>query len=423
MLDIKSNQAVKMVEELENYYPLDTIRSDFPILDKKMNGKRLAFLDSAASSQKPKQVIDRVSTCYNEEYANIHRGLYELSMTTTSNFEAVRGKVQEFINAKSEKEVIFVRGVTEAINLVANSYGRTFLKEGDEIIISSLEHHANIVPWQMLRDAIGITIKVIPMDKNGDLILEEYRALFTDNTKFVAVTHISNALGVVNPIKEIIDIAHEHGCKILVDGAQASPHMKIDMQELDADFYTFSSHKMYGPSGVGILYGKKELLDAMPPYHGGGEMIRTVSFEKTEYAETPAKFEAGTPAIAQVIGLGAAIDYLNSIGIGNIHAHEQELVRYAYESLEKIDGITLYGRSKEKASVVTFNIDGVHPQDISTILDKKGVAVRAGHHCAQPLMQLLGVSATVRASFGLYTNKEDIDQLVAALLKAKEMFL
>ncbi|MCH2038476.1 MAG: cysteine desulfurase [Rickettsiales bacterium] len=388
-----------------------------------MNGKRLAFLDSAASSQKPQAVIDRISSCYSDEYANIHRGLYELSMTTTYNFEAVRGKVQDFIHAKSEKEIIFVRGVTEAINLVAFSYGRHFFKKGDEVIISSLEHHANIVPWQMLREEIGIELKIIPIDDNGDLILDEYQKLFTENTKFVAVTHISNALGVINPVKEIIKIAHDHGSKTLIDGAQAAPHLKIDVQDLDADFYTFSGHKMYGPSGVGILYGKKELLDAMPPYHGGGEMIRTVTFDKTEYAETPAKFEAGTPAIAQVIGIGEAIDYLNEIGIDRITEYEHSLVDYAYKALDQIDGITLYGRSQHKASVITFNIDGVHPQDVSTILDKEGVAVRAGHHCAQPLMSLMGVSATVRASFGLYTDTQDIDQLVAALVKAKEMFL
>ena len=376
-----------------------------------------------ASSQKPKSVIDRVTKCYEEEYANIHRGIYSLSMTTTSNFENARTKVKEFLNANSEKEIIFVRGVTEAINLVATSYGNKFFKAGDEVIISALEHHANIVPWQILRENIGIKLKVIPMDDNGDLIIEEYKKLFTSNTKFVSVTHTSNALGVITPIKEIISIAHENDCKILVDGAQAVPHNQVDIQELDADFYVFSGHKLYAPSGIGVLYGKEEILNSMPPYQFGGEMIRTVTLEKTTFADLPAKFEAGTPAIAQAIGLAEAIDYINSIGLDKINSYEKELTNYAYSELEKLEGIKFYGRSNNKASVVSFNIENMHPQDVSTILDREGVAVRAGHHCAQPIMQALGVSATIRASFGIYTNKEDIDQLISALNKAKDMLL
>ncbi|MEM7617208.1 MAG: SufS family cysteine desulfurase, partial [Pseudomonadota bacterium] len=402
-------------------YPIERIRNDFPILNQTINNLPLAFLDSAASAQKPAIVIDRIKKCYEEEYANIHRGTYQLSMQTTAAFENARTICQNFINASSEKEIIFVRGVTEAINLVATSYGKAFLKKDDEVIISSLEHHANIVPWQMLRDMIGIKLKIIPIDQEGNIIIDEYRKLFTDKTKFVSVIHISNALGSLVPVKQLIDIAHQHDCHILIDGAQSVGHIDVDVKELDADFYVFSSHKIYGPSGIGVLYGKEAILEKMPPYHGGGEMIKTVTFDKTEYAALPAKFEAGTPAIAQAIGMASAIEYIQSIGVDAIHNYEAELMQYAYDKLSDVEDIIIYGAKKPKTSIVTFNLKNLHPQDVNFILDKEAVAVRTGHHCAQPIMQHLAVNATIRASFGLYTNFSDIDSLTNSLNKARRL--
>lgn len=403
-------------------FDVDKIRSDFPVLSREVYNKPLVFLDSAASSQKPSCVIDEMKKCYEEEYANIHRGVYWLSMQSTKKFENARKTVKKFINAESWKEIIFVRGGTEAINLVTHSYGRAFLKAGDEVIISHLEHHANIVPWQVLRDELGIVIKVAPIDKNGNFLLDEYKKLLNEKTKIVAITHVSNALGTVTPIKEIIRLAHEAGAKTLVDGCQSVPHMQIDVQDLDADFFVFSGHKVYAPSGIGVLYGKAELLNAMPPYQTGGEMILTVTHEKTTYNEIPTKFEAGTPAIVQAIGLGVALEYLMGIGMDNIHARELELFEYAYNELSKVDGITIYSNADEKAGAISFNIDGIHPHDVGTIFDQEGVAVRAGHHCAQPIMQFLGVPATVRASFGIYNDFSDVDALVVAIGKAKEIF-
>ena len=403
-------------------YEIDRIRKDFPILHRPVYDKNLAFLDNAASTQKPRAVIDAVKQCYEAEYANIHRGLYYLSMKATEAFDKARRKAQHFINASSEKEIIFVRGATEGINLVASSYGRNFLQADDEIILSEMEHHSNIVPWQMLRDEKGIILKIVPINDVGEIIMEEYKNLLSDKTKLVAITHISNALGSIIPIKEIITLAHESGAKVLVDGCQAVPHMNVDMQALDCDFYVFSGHKMYAPTGIGILYGKEDLLDAMPPYHGGGEMIRSVTFEKTTYNELPYKFEAGTPAIAQVIGLGAAIDYLEDIGMDAIFHHEKSLFSYAIEKMQQMEGIHLIGTAKEKAGIISFTMEGIHPHDIGTLLDHEGVAIRTGHHCAQPVMQHYGVSATARASFGMYNTRGDVDALIHALLKTQEFF-
>ena len=406
----------------ETQWSAERIRQDFPILQQPVYGKKLAFLDSAASAQKPQAVIDALTECYTQSYANIHRGVYYLSMKATEAFEAARQKVQRFIHAKEDREIIFVRGATEAINLVASSYGRHFLNEGDEIIISEMEHHSNIVPWQMLRDEKGIVLRIAPINDAGELLLDEYKALLNERTKLVAMTHVSNALGTITPIKEIIDLAHQAGAKVLVDGCQAVPHLPVDVQALDCDFYAFSGHKMYGPSGIGVLYGKAELLESMPPYQGGGEMIASVTFEKTTYNVIPHKFEAGTPAIAEAIGLGAAVDYLTHIGMKNIAANEAELLRYGTEQLSAIDGLTLVGTAKEKASILSFTLKGVHPHDIGTIIDHEAVAVRTGHHCAQPVMKHFGIAATARASLGVYNTKEDIDALVKAIHKVQEFF-
>lgn len=402
-------------------YDVAAIRADFPILAQTVYDKPMAFLDTAASAQKPQTVIDAITHIYSKEYANIHRGVYWLSMQATNQFESARKTIQKFLGAAHKEEIIFVRNGTEAINLVANSYG-SLLKEGDEIIISEMEHHANIVPWQMLRDQKNITLRVIPINDAGELVMEEYKNLLNENTKLVAITHTSNALGTINPIKEMIDLAHSAGAKVLVDGCQSVPHEAVNVQTLDADFYVFSGHKLYGPSGVGILYGKKELLDAMPPYQTGGEMIRHVTLEKTEFNVLPYKFEAGTPAIAEAVGLAAAIDYLENIGLDRIAAHEHSLLEYATQKLSSIEGVNLIGTAAHKAGIVSFTLDNVHPHDIGTILDREGVAVRAGHHCAHPVMQHYGVNATVRASFGLYNNTDDVDALVNAVIKTKEWF-
>ncbi len=398
------------------------LRADFPILAERVYDKPLVFLDSAASAQKPQCVIDAVSHCYSREYANIHRGVYWLSARATQAYEEARVKVQRFINAASEREIIFTKSTTEAINLVAASYGGATLKEGDEIILSHLEHHANIVPWQLLRQRIGIEIKVAPIDERGNFLLEEFEKLLSPRTRLVAVTHTSNALGTITPAAEIIRLAHAQGIPVLLDGAQSIVHGAIDVQALNVDFFAFSGHKLYGPSGIGVLYGKADLLGAMPPYQGGGDMIKRVTFEKTEFADIPGRFEAGTPHIAGAYGLAAAIDYVSAIGMQAIAAHERELLDYATARLQEINSLRFIGIADDKAGIVSFELDGVHAHDIGTILDREGIAVRVGHHCAQPLMDRFGITGTVRASFGLYNDKADIDALVQALGAVREIF-
>jgi cysteine desulfurase/selenocysteine lyase len=401
---------------------VERVRRDFPILSRPVHGHRLAFLDSAASAQKPRAVIDAISHCYEAEYANVHRGVYWLSERATLAFEAARERVAKFLNAREAREIIFTRGATESINLVAASYGEGFLKSGDEIILSALEHHSNIVPWQLLRDRKGVVIKVAPVDDAGEFLLEEYSGLFTPRTRLVAVTHTSNALGTVTPLSEIIRIARAHGAHVLVDGSQAAPHRAVDMRALDCDFFVFTGHKLYGPSGIGVLYGRADLLNAMPPYQGGGDMIRSVSFEKTEYADIPNRFEAGTPHISGAIGLAAAIDYVSAIGFERIGDHEQALLAYATERLTEVPGLSIVGRAREKASIVSFVMDCAHPHDIGTVLDRAGIAVRAGHHCAQPLMDRMNVAGTARASFGIYNGFDDVDALVGGLQRVREIF-
>ncbi|WP_281636877.1 aminotransferase class V-fold PLP-dependent enzyme [Flavobacterium marginilacus] len=399
---------------------IQKIRADFPILSQKVNGKPLVYFDNGATSQKPQVVIDAIAKYYQEINANIHRGVHTLSQLATDAYEVSRGKVKNHINAKYTHEVLFTSGTTFGINLVANGFA-SILKPGDEVIVSSLEHHSNIVPWQMLCEKTGATLKVIPMDENGELIMAEYDKLLSPKTKIVTVNHISNALGIINPIKYMIDKAHEVGSAVLIDGAQAVPHLKPDVQALDCDFYAFSGHKMCGPTGTGILYGKEGWLNKLPPYQGGGEMIKEVTFEKTTYADLPHKFEAGTPHIAGGIVLGTAIDYMNEIGFENIQKQELELLEYATKRLSEIDGIRIYGTSENKTSVISFNIDGIHPYDIGTIIDKLGIAVRTGHHCAQPIMNFFCIPGTIRASFSFYNTKEEIDALVEAVKKAQMM--
>lgn len=397
------------------------IRADFPLLQREMNGKPIVFLDSAASSQKPQYVIDAMDRYYSEQHANVHRGVYQLSQEATDAFERARELVRGFINAKSDKEIIFTRGTTEGINLVAASYGGKFLREGDEVIVSYLEHHSNIVPWQLICEQKGAKLRVIPINEKGELNMAAFADMLSDRTKIVAVNHVSNALGTINPVRAIIEAAHARNIPVLLDGAQAIPHMKVDVQELDVDFYAFSGHKMLGPTGIGVLYGKSSWLEAMPPYHGGGEMIHTVTFEKTTYAELPHKFEAGTPDIAGAVGLGAAVEYMQAIGHEALSRHEHELLAYATEKLEQIEGLRIYGTADEKAGVVSFLVEGVHPYDLGTLLDKQGIAVRTGHHCTQPLMDHFGIPGTVRASFAVYNNREDIDKLVAGVERAVKM--
>lgn len=399
---------------------IQKIRADFPILSQTVNGKPLVYFDNGATSQKPKVVIDAEVKYYNEINANIHRGVHTLSQLATDAYEISRGKVKDHINAKHAHEVLFTSGTTHGINLVANGF-TSILKPGDEVVVSSLEHHSNIVPWQMLCERTGATLRVIPIDENGELIISEFDALLSEKTKIVTVNHISNALGVINPIKYIIDKAHGVGAAVLIDGAQAVPHLKPDVQELDCDFYAFSGHKMCGPTGTGILYGKEEWLNKLPPYQGGGEMIKEVTFEKTTYADLPHKFEAGTPNIAGGIVLGTAIDYLNEIGFDKIHEYENELLEHATKRLNEIEGIRIYGNTKNKASVVSFNIDGIHPYDVGSIIDKLGIAVRTGHHCAQPIMNFFCIPGTIRASFSFYNTKEEIDLMVDAVKKAQTM--
>ena len=417
-------QALDSVAPVKNSdsFNVERIRGDFPVLHQTVNGKPLIYLDNAASSQVPQVVIDRGSVYLEQEHSNIHRGVHYLSQKATTAYEGAREKVKRFINARESRECIFVRGATEGINLVMYGYGRKFIGPGDEIIISAMEHHANIVPWQMLCEEKGARLRVIPMNDAGELLLDEYDALLNERTKLVGVVHVSNALGTINPVKQMIAQAHKYGVPVLVDGAQATPHMPVDMQDLDCDFYVFSGHKMYAPTGSGIVYGKAELLEKMNPFQGGGDMIKTVTFEKTTYADLPNKLEAGTPAIASQIGLGAAIDYLNTIGRQQAAAHEAELLRYATERISAIEGVRIIGTAKNKASVLSFVIDDIHPHDIGTILDQEGIAVRAGHHCAQPVMQRFKVPATARASFAFYNTKEEIDVLARTIERVIEIF-
>ncbi len=401
---------------------VDLIRGDFPILNLQIKGKPLAYLDNAASSQMPQSVIDRLVHYQQFEHANIHRGVHYLSETATREYEAAREKVRGFLNAKESREIVFTRGTTEAINLVMHGYGRAHLKAGDEIILSSLEHHSNIVPWQMLAIEKGVVLRVIPMNDAGELLQDEFEKLFNANTKLLALTHVSNALGTVNPVKEMIGHAHGHGVPVLIDGAQAAPHKQVDVQDLDCDFYAFSGHKLCGPTGIGALYGKAAHLERMRPYQGGGDMILSVSFEKTEYNVIPYKFEAGTPAIAATIGLGAAIDYLQGIGLAEIEAWEHELLNYATERIGEISGVRIIGTARNKSAVLSFEIEGVHPHDVGTILNDEGVAIRTGHHCAQPVMQRFHVPATARASFAFYNTKAEVDRLMEAILKVKGIF-
>ena len=403
-------------------FDVERVRADFPILNQEVYGKPLVYFDNGASAQKPRAVIDAMSMVMETGYSNVHRGVHRMSQIATDSFEAARQKSAAFVNARSENEIIFTRGATEAINLVATSYGRKFLRKGDEIIISHMEHHSNIVPWQLLCEEIGAVLKVVPIDDDGNFLFDEFRKLVSNKTKLVAVTHVSNALGSVVPVKEVVDFAHDHGAVVLIDGCQAAPHMVIDVQDLDADFYTFSGHKVYGPTGIGVLYGKEDLLNSMPPYQGGGDMIASVSFEKTTYKKAPHRFEAGTPAIVEVIGLGAALDYITEIGLYQISVHEQRLLDYATEQLRGMNNIRLIGTAREKASIISFVMDGVHAHDVGTIVDRTGVAIRVGHHCAEPVMQRFGVVATARASFGLYNTHAEIDKLIDALQEVKELF-
>jgi cysteine desulfurase/selenocysteine lyase len=403
-------------------FDVEEVRRDFPILREKLRGKPLVYLDNAATSQKPQVVIETLQKYYSLENANIHRGIHFLSERATQAYEDARAKVRGFLNAAESREIIFVRGTTEGINLVAQSYGRKFIGEEDEIILSAMEHHSNIVPWQILCEQVGARLRIIPMNDDGELLIDEYERLLSDRTKLVAVTHLSNALGTINPIKQIIQIAHRGGVPVLVDGAQAVPHLKVDVRDLDCDFYAFSGHKLYGPTGVGVLYGKASLLDAMPPYQGGGDMIRSVTFEKTLYNVLPYKFEAGTPNIAGGIGLGAAIDYLSQVGLELVTEYERELLDYATEAISTISGVRIIGTAREKAGILSFVLEGVHAHDVGTILDQEGIAIRTGHHCAMPVMQRFGVPATARASLAFYNTREEVDALVGAIHNVKRMF-
>ncbi len=413
-------QSIKNIESTTIDW--DAIRAEFPVLKQEVNGKPLVYLDNGASSQMPKSVIDRLNKYHSFEHANVHRGIHSLSQKATDEYEATRELVREFLNAESLEEIIFTTGTTDSINLVAQSYGAAFLKEGDEILVSHMEHHANIVPWQMVAHQTGAILKVIPMDENGELIMDRFYELLSERTKMVAIIHVSNALGTINPVEEIIKSSHKKGAVVLVDGAQSAPHRSVDMQSLDADFYTFSAHKMCGPTGFGILYGKRELLDKMPPYRGGGDMIDKVTFEKTTYNDLPHKFEAGTPPIAAGIGLGAAIQFLNDIGMDQIAARENELLEYATSELNKIEGVQIIGRATNKASVISFLLDGIHPTDAGTIMDKEGIAVRTGHHCAQPIMDYYTIPGTLRASISFYNNEDDINRLVEVIKYTQEFF-
>lgn len=403
-------------------YDVGSIRTDFPILFREVYGKPLVYLDNGASAQKPRAVIEAMDHAYRFEYANVHRGLHYLSNTATANFEEARETARRFLNAGSSDEIIFTRNATGALNLVAQSLGSLLIEEGDEIVLSIMEHHSNIVPWNYHRERCGAVIKWAPIADNGEFLLEEFEALLTPRTKIVAITHMSNVLGTVVPVKQVIKAAHERGIPVLVDGSQAAVHMPVDVRDLDCDFYVFTGHKTYGPTGIGVLYGKKELLEKMPPYEGGGEMIDTVSVDKVTYADPPHRFEAGTPAIVEAIGLRAGLNYMMQIGRENIAAHEEAIGRYAMERMSEFDWLKIHGTAPGKGAIVSFSIDGLHPHDIATIIDRRGIAVRAGHHCAQPLMDRLGVTATCRASFAMYNTREEVDALADALVHAKEFF-
>jgi cysteine desulfurase / selenocysteine lyase len=405
--------------------PIDVaaIRDDFPILGRRIHGKPLVYLDNAATTQKPRTVIDRVNRYYTEENANVHRGVHLLSERATDAYEHARERVRRFLNAPGVEDIVFVRGTTEAINLVASSYGRSRIGAGDEIVVTAMEHHSNIVPWQLLCEEKGARLRVVPMNDAGELAVDEYERLLTDRTRMVAVVHVSNALGTINPVAEIVRLAHRRGIPVLLDGAQAVAHMRVDVQALDCDFYVFSGHKIFGPTGIGVLYGKADLLNAMPPYQGGGDMIRSVSFARTTYNTLPYKFEAGTPNIAGAIGLAAALDYVDAVGLDRVAAHEHAILEYGTSALSQIRGLRLTGTARAKAGILAFVVEGVHPHDIGTILDREGVAIRTGHHCCQPLMERLGVPATARASLALYNTRQEIDALALALDKVREVFV
>lgn len=418
-----SSANKSIVESIRNStFNIDKRRSDFPALQQQVHGKPLVYLDNAATTQKPKTVIDTIAHYYTQDYANVHRGVHYLSDQATHAFELAREKVRAFINARDHREIVFVRGTTEAINLAAQTFGRMRVKSGDEILITEMEHHSNIVPWQLLCEQTGAVLKVVPVTDTGELKLDEFERMLGDRTRIVAVTHMSNALGTINPIKQIIETAHAYDVPVLVDGAQAAPHVAIDVQALDCDFYAFSGHKLYGPTGIGILYGKAKWLEAMPPYQGGGEMIRQVTFEKSTYAEFPQKFEAGTPHIVGAIGIGAAIDYVTGIGIDHISRLENDLLEYANGVISEIPGVRIIGTAPHKGGILSFVMQDAHPHDIGTILDHEGIAVRAGHHCVMPLMRRYGIPATARASFGLYNTREEVDVLVQGIYKIKEVF-
>jgi cysteine desulfurase/selenocysteine lyase len=410
------------VRRRDGIFNVEALRADFPILRRQVHGKPLVYLDNAATAQKPQTVIDTLSRYYEQENANIHRGVHYLSERATEEYEAARKTIQHFLNAADASEIIFVRGATEGINLVAQTYGRANVGRGDEVLISAMEHHSNIVPWQILCEEKGAKLRVIPINDSGELIWEEFEKLLGSRTKMVAVTHVSNALGPINPVRRIVQQAHRANVPVLVDGAQSVPHLEVDVQALDCDFFVFSGHKLYGPTGIGILYGKSALLDAMPPYQGGGDMISSVTFEKTIYNKLPYKFEAGTPHIAGGIGLGCAIEYLNGVGIESVERHEHGLLEYATQAVTEIPGLRVVGTAAEKAGVLSFVMEGIHPHDIGTILDQQGIAIRTGHHCAQPVMQRFGIPATARASFALYNTREEVDALVSGLRKVREVF-
>lgn len=403
-------------------YNIEDIRKDFPILEREVYGKPLVYLDNAATTQKPRCVVEAITDEYYSTNANVHRGVHFLSQQATDLHEAARERVRSFINARSTAEILFTRGTTESLNLVAASFGEAFLHEGDEVILSVMEHHSDIVPWQLLRERKGIVIKVIPMDDDGNLDLDAYAALFTERTRLVCVAHVSNVLGTVNPVRQMAEVAHAHGARFLVDGAQSIPHFKVDVQELGCDFLTFSGHKIYGPTGIGVLYGREELLEQMPPYQGGGEMISRVTFEHTTYERLPYKFEAGTPDYVGSHALAVAIDYVETLGMDRIAAHERELTRYAMERMEQIEGLKVFGRARDKDAVIAFNVGDIHPLDLGTLLDRLGIAIRTGHHCAQPLMARCGVEGMARASFALYNTKAEIDALVAGIERVRKMF-
>lgn len=414
--------ARRPAPERQRTFDVEKVRADFPALSQRVHGKPLVYLDNAATSQKPRAVIDAVTRYYTAENSNVHRGIHYLSEQATQAFEDARAKVARFLNASNAREIVFVRGATEGINLIAQSFGRPLLTAGDEVLISAMEHHSNIVPWQILCEETGSTLRVVPINDRGELLIDEFQRLLGPRTRLVSIVHVSNAIGTINPVKQIVQMAHDRGVPVLIDGAQAAPHVAIDLQELDCDFYVFSGHKLFGPTGIGVVYGKVHLLEAMPPYQGGGDMILSVTFEKTVYNAVPYKFEAGTPHIEGVIGLGAAIEYVTGIGLDAIGAYEGELLAYATGAVSAIPGLRIIGTAREKAGILSFVLDGVHAHDVGTVLDQEGIAIRTGHHCAQPVLQRFGLPATARASLAFYNTKEEIDALARAIYKVKELF-